>query len=322
MSSTVVLENSNQNGTLSKGSGFFISHDGYIATNAHVVDILGEGGEVVVKTYDPNKRNGVGQSHKGRVIGWDERTDVALVKIDGLYNSVNCISTSPLTFAESQMLEKVYTVGHPTKHSFVFSSGEITKPAFFDTTLLHTNRILSDISVDTGNSGGPLLNENLELIGMNNAFPTSRHGSWEGMTYSIPIETVQHSLRNIFKQQGNPQDGWMGIGVNYQEHPHFNPDARPRIVTVLRQSPAETYGIQRGDFLISYNGAEIADAYDLARAKIKTSPGDVVSLLLERNGSIIAIDLPLADQKAREMQLASHTTTVVRHYPHVSSGPR
>ena len=115
----------------------------------------------------------------------------------------------------------------------------------------------------------------------------------------------------------------MGIQVSYEEHLHFNPDARPRIVTVFQQSPAETYGIQRGDFLISYNGAEIADAYDLARAKIQTSPGDVVSLLLERNGSIIAINLPLADKKAREIQLASHTTTtVVRHYPHVSSGPR
>lgn len=267
------------------GSGFIISADGYVLTNAHVI----EGANEVYVTLTDKRE------YKAKVIGADKRTDVALVKIEG--------SNLPrLTLGDSEKLrvgEWVIAIGSPFGLDNTVTAGIISAKA--RDTGEYLPLIQTDVAVNPGNSGGPLINMRGEVIGINSQI-YSRSGGYMGISFAVPIaEAIRVSEQ--LKATGKVTRGRIGVQIGevtkeVAESLGLAKAAGALVQRIEAGSPAEKGGLEPGDIITKYNGTPIEKSSDLPRMVGNTKPGTRSTVSIWRKGANRDLTLTIAEMEA------------------------
>jgi len=260
--------------TQSLGSGFIISNDGYILTNAHVVN---EADEVIVKLSDKRE-------FKAKIIGFDRRTDVALLKIDAT-------GLPKVTVGDPSQLkvgEWVAAIGSPFGLENTMTAGIVSAKGRALPQENFVPFIQTDVAINPGNSGGPLFNLRGEVVGINSQI-YSRSGGYMGLSFSIPID-VAIDVSNQLKANGKVTRGWLGIAI--QEITKELADSfgmkntnGALVAGVEKGGPAEKGDLQAGDVIVKFDGKPINASSDLPRAVGATKPGKDVAVDVLRKGA-------------------------------------
>ncbi|NLD54226.1 MAG: DegQ family serine endoprotease [Burkholderiaceae bacterium] len=254
------------------GSGFVISDDGYLLTNHHVVD----GADEIYVTL-PDKRE-----YKGRLVGSDQRTDVALVKIEAQNLKVLKIGASQ----ELRVGDWVLAIGSPFGLDSTVTAGIVS--ALGRETGDYLPFIQTDVAVNPGNSGGPLINMAGEVVGINSQI-YSRTGGFMGISFAIPIDEAMR-VADQLRTSGRVVRGRIGVGIAEVTKDVAEPLGLDRPVGALVRSveqggPADRAGLQVGDIILEFDGKQIERSSDLPRIVGGTKPGSKVSIKLWRQGA-------------------------------------
>ncbi len=255
------------------GSGFIVSPDGTILTNAHVVD---GAEEVIVKLTDKRE-------FKAKVLGLDTASDVAVLKIDAKDLPAVRIGSA----ANTRVGEWVLAIGSPFGFESSASAGIVSA---FSRSLpdgSYVPFIQTDVAVNPGNSGGPLFNMAGEVIGINSQI-YSRSGGYQGISFAIPIEVAMNVEKQIVTH-GKVQRGRLGVGiqeVNQSLADSFGlkKPAGALVGSVEKDSPAAKAGLEPGDVILSINGKEIASSNELPAIVSSMKPGEQAKLQVWRKG--------------------------------------
>lgn len=238
--------------TKSLGSGFIVSDDGYVITNNHVVS---GAEEVLVRLNDRRE-------YLAKVIGTDERTDVAVLKIEADHLPVLKIGSS----SQLKVGEWVLAIGSPFGFDYSVTAGIVSAKGRSLPRENYVPFIQTDVAINPGNSGGPLFNLKGEVVGVNSQI-YSRTGGFMGLSFAIPIE-VAMNVANQLKDKGRVSRGWLGVliqDVNSALAESFGMK-RPRgalVSRVLPDSPAADAGFEVGDIILSFNGEKVVRSKDL-----------------------------------------------------------
>lgn len=272
------------------GSGFVISPDGYILTNAHVV---ADAAEVTVKFTDKRE-------YKAKVIGSDKRTDVALIKIEA-----KNLPAVKLGNAETTRVgEWVAAIGAPFGFENTVTAGIVSAKsrALPDESLVPF--IQTDVAINPGNSGGPLFNLNGEVIGINSQI-YSRTGGFMGLSFAIPIDVAMRVADQI-KQYGRAKHARLGVSIQpitRELADSFGLDrARGALVANVEQGgPADKAGLQAGDVILSVDGRAVSDSFDLPKVIGNLAPGKTVKMKVWRQGAERDLSATLGEQSDNEV---------------------
>ncbi len=268
----------------SLGSGFIISADGYILTNAHVVD---GADEVLVKLSDKRE-------FKAKIIGADKRTDVALIKVEA--------SNLPkATIGDPAMLkvgEWVAAIGSPFGLENTMTAGIVSAKGRALPQENFVPFIQTDVAINPGNSGGPLYNLRGEVVGINSQI-YSRSGGSMGLSFSIPID-VAIDISNQLKATGKITRGWLGVAIQeltkeLAESFGMKNNNGALIAGVEKAGPAEKGGLLAGDVITKFDGKVITTSSDLPRAVGATKPGKTVPVEILRKGSVKIINIAVGE---------------------------
>jgi serine protease Do len=256
------------------GSGFIITPDGYILTNAHVV---ADFDEVTVRLADAKRE------FKAKVVGLDKRTDVALLKVE----AKDLPSAKLANSSQVEPGQWVAAIGSPFGFANTITAGIVsaTGRALPDESFVPF--IQTDVAVNPGNSGGPLINLKGEVVGMNSMI-YSRTGGYMGVSFAIPIEVALEVAKQL-QSTGKVTRGRLGVGIQpvTQELAQSFKLEEPvgAVVTLVEKgSPAEKAGLRPGDVIVSYNGKKIENPNELPRLVAATKPGEKATLEVSRNG--------------------------------------
>ena len=258
----------------SLGSGFIISADGHILTNAHVVD---GADEVLVKLTDKRE-------FKARVLGTDKRTDVALIKIEASNLQVVKLGDS----VKLKVGEWVVAIGSPFGFENTVTAGIVSAKG---RSLAHENFvpfIQTDVAINPGNSGGPLFNMKGEVVGINSQI-YSRSGGSIGVSFAIPIDLAM-DVQNQLKSRGKVSRGRLGIGIQevskeLAESFNLGKPHGALVASVEKGAAADTAGIEVGDIILKFDGKAVAESGDLPRMVGTTRPGSKVVVQIWRKGA-------------------------------------
>ena len=260
----------------SGGSGFIISKDGYILTNHHVV---ADATEIVISLNDRRE-------FKANLIGSDEKSDVALLKI----NTNEALPYLSLGNSdEIRVGDWVVAIGSPYRLNFSVTAGIVSAKSrsIPDQGTSYIPFIQSDVAINPGNSGGPLFNLKGEVIGIN-AMIYSSGGGYMGISFTIPINYASEIIDQL-KNNGVVSRGWLGVSV--QEVTKDLADSfklgNPRgalIGNVLKNSPAEKAGLKNGDVILSFNKQKIIYSGDLPLIVGRIKPDTTVDAVIFRSG--------------------------------------
>ncbi|HET6265439.1 MAG TPA: DegQ family serine endoprotease [Usitatibacter sp.] len=276
------------------GSGFIVSPDGYILTNAHVV----EGADTV------NVRLTDRREFRAKVVGLDKQTDVAVLKIDAKSLPTVRLGKS----SEANVGEWVVAIGSPYGFDNTVTAGIVSAKSRSLPDSNYTPFIQTDVAVNPGNSGGPLFNLAGEVIGINSQI-YSRSGGFQGISFAIPIEVALNVKDQLIKH-GKVTRGRLGVtvqDVNATLAESFGLD-RPRgalVSSVDSGSPAEKGGLQVGDIVLKYNGAAIERSSDLPMLVADTAPGKTASVQVWRKGGEKTLTVATYEGKAKGDEVAS-----------------
>jgi serine protease Do len=257
----------------SLGSGFIVSTDGYILTNAHVVDAADE---VIVKLTDKRE-------FKAKVIGADKRTDVALIKID----ASGLPSVRLGDPAKLRVGEWVVAIGSPFGFENTVTAGIVSAKGRSLPQENFVPFIQTDVAINPGNSGGPLFNMKGEVVGINSQI-YSRTGGFMGLSFAIPID-VAMEIQSQLRSSGKVNRGRLGVAI--QEVTKELADSfglgKPQgalVASVEKGSPADKAGLEVGDVILRFNDKAVTQSSDLPRMVGNTKPGTKASLQVWRNG--------------------------------------
>ncbi|MDR0933684.1 MAG: DegQ family serine endoprotease [Burkholderiaceae bacterium] len=267
------------------GSGFLTTPDGYILTNAHVVE---NADEVKVRMTD-------NREFTAKVIGIDQRTDIALLKIDG--RNLPCLKLGKS--ATIRAGEWVVAIGSPFALDNTVTAGIISAKA--RETGDYLPLIQTDVAVNPGNSGGPLINMRGEVIGINSQI-FSRSGGYMGISFAIPIDEAVRVSEQL-KVSGHVTRGRIGMMIG-----EIPPDVAKALKLPEKQGvqvnevdpdgPAAKAGIQAGDIVLAFNGQPVRKVNELPRLAGETRPGAKVRLTVWRKGATrdVAVTVGEADE--------------------------
>ncbi|MCC7059127.1 MAG: DegQ family serine endoprotease [Burkholderiaceae bacterium] len=270
----------------SLGSGFFVSADGYILTNAHVVD---GAQEITVRLTDKRE-------FKSRLIGADRRTDVAVLKIDA--------SNMPtVRFGDSARLrvgEWVIAIGSPFGFENTVTQGIVSAKGRSLPQENFVPFIQTDVAINPGNSGGPLFNMRGEVIGINSQI-YSRTGGFMGISFAIPIDEAMRVVEQL-RTTGRVIRGRIGVAIAEVTREVAAPLGLPTAAGALVRSvesggPAERAGIEAGDIILRFDGKPIERASDLPRMVGGTRPGMKVPLQVWRRGEKKDLSITVAEME-------------------------
>jgi serine protease Do len=270
------------------GSGFVISEDGFIVTNNHVI----EGADDIEIEFFSGTRL------KARVIGTDPKTDIALLKVD---------SPSPLpfvTFGNSDLIrvgDWVMAMGNPLGQGFSVSAGIVSARG---RTLQGTydDYLQTDAAINRGNSGGPLFNMDGEVIGVNTAILSPNGGSI-GIGFAMASNVVTKVVAQL-RDFGETRRGWLGVRIQ-----DVTPDiaaamgletAKGALVTDVPDGPAKDGGMQPGDLIVNFDGADVADTRDLVRRVGDAEVGKAVRVVVMRDGRTRTLTITLGRRETAE----------------------
>jgi serine protease Do len=267
------------------GSGFIISDDGYVLTNAHVVSERGSDTEVTVRLLDRRE-------FRAEVIGTDPRTDIAVLKIDAdQLPTVNFGDPD-----QARVGEWVVAVGSPFGFDSTVTAGIISAKARRLPSETYVPFIQTDVAINPGNSGGPLFNLAGEVIGIN-AQIYSRSGGFMGISFAIPID-VALNVKDQLVEHGRVQRGRLGVliqGVDKDLAENFGLDeAYGALVSRVEPgSAAEKAALRPGDIITAVNGRRVDESTELPRIIGEMRPGTQVTLDVWRDGAKVAIEAVL-----------------------------
>lgn len=276
------------------GSGFIVSSDGYVLTNAHVVD---DASEVTVKLTDKRE-------FKAKVVGVDKRTDVALLKVQASGLPAVRIGDAE----QSRVGEWVVAVGSPFGFESTVTAGIISAKARRLPDETYVPFIQTDVAINPGNSGGPLFNLAGEVIGINSQI-YSRSGGFMGISFAIPID-VAMKVKAQLQQYGKVQRGRLGVaiqGVDKDLAQSFGlPDATGALIaSVDPDSPAAKAGLLAGDVVLSVDGEKVRESSDLPRMIGELRPGTRTRLGIWRDNKAQDVSVTLGIMGGEEVAAAA-----------------
>jgi serine protease Do len=279
----------------SVGSGFILSSDGAILTNAHVVD---EATEVLVRLSDKRE-------FRAKVIGTDKRTDVALLKIEAT-------GLPKVTIGDPDKLrvgEWVAAIGKPFGLENTITAGIVSAKG---RELPQENNLVpfiqTDVPINPGNSGGPLFNMKGEVVGINSLI-FSRTGGYMGLAFAIPIDVAMNVAKQL-QDKGRVTRG--KIGVQIQEVSKETADAfgLPKATGALVNSvekggPAEKAGVESGDIILKADGKTVNSSAELPRIITQVRPGAKITVQVWRKGATKDLTVTVAELKEEDTQKAA-----------------
>lgn len=273
----------------SLGSGFIISADGYLLTNAHVVD---GADEITVRLTDKRE-------FRGRIIGADTRSDVALLKIDATGLPVARLG-DPNSL---RVGEWVVAIGSPFGFDNSVTAGIVSAKGRSLPQENYVPFIQTDVAINPGNSGGPLFNMKGEVVGMNSQI-YSRSGGYQGIAFAIPID-VAMEIQGQLRANGKVNRGRIGVVIQEVTRDLADsfglPKATGAIVSSVESgSPAEKAGIQTGDVILKFDGKAVGASSDLPRLVGTTRPGTRVALQVWRKGSSREVSITVGEMPVEE----------------------
>ncbi len=269
-------------GELNFGSGFIISPDGYILTNTHVV-----AGMANIKVVLNDKRE-----YPAKLIGSDQQSDVALLKIDAADLPVIKVGNAK----DLKPGEWVAAIGAPFGFDNSVTAGIVSAKGRSLPNENYTPFIQTDVAINPGNSGGPLFNLRGQVVGINSQI-YSRSGGFMGISFAIPIDVAMNVAEQL-KTTGKVQRGQLGViiqEVSYDLAKSFGLDkaSGALIARVLPGSPAQRAGLQVGDIVRSVNGEEVRQSSDLPVMVGAMAPGKEVTLGVWRKGKESTVKVQL-----------------------------
>lgn len=264
--------------SMSAGSGFFISADGHILTNNHVV---GEANQVSVVLRD-------GRELPARVVGRDPATDLAVLRVSGSGFPHVTFSAA----ANPQVGEAVIAIGNPfglgttATHGIVSAYGRNIGSPYVDFVQL-------DAAINQGNSGGPTFNEQGEVVGVNTAIFSPSGGS-VGIGFAIPASIASNVAQQLTRT-GKVERGF--IGASLIDLPQ-SVEAQGRtsgagVAAVVAGAPAARAGLRPGDIITAVQGREVRDATDVIRSVVAAKAGEVLRLSISRGGRAATVNVPV-----------------------------
>lgn len=262
--------------SMSSGSGFFISADGHVLTNNHV---LGDANQVTVVLVD-------GRELAARIVGRDPDTDLAVLKVSGRgFPHVNFASA-----ANPKVGEAVIAIGNPfglgttATHGIISAYGRNIGSPYVDYVQL-------DAPINQGNSGGPTFNERGEVIGVNTAIFSPTGGS-VGIGFAIPASTASSVAAELVKT-GHIERGYIGASLlDLPRSPETGVQpAGAMVAAVVVGGPAHRGGLRPGDIIVAVSGDEIASAADVIRKVVSASPRDTLELSVRRNNADLSVSV-------------------------------
>ena len=274
-------------GSVSVGTGVIFSQDGYLMTNYHVV----EGGQECTIALDN------GRGYEAKYVAGDADSDLAVLKVDAQ-------DLPAAAFGDSDLLtvgDKVYAVGNPLgvelrgtlADGIVSAVDRDVQVEGRSMTLLQTNAALN-----SGNSGGPLINEYGQVVGINTIKMTSRYSNIEGLGFAIPTSYMERIINDLMSYGSLQPEPVLGVTV-IQVAEQVEPDLWGiEVQSVTDNSPADQAGVREGDYVLTAGGREISSSQDLLRVRRQCHLGDELSMTLWRDGEILEVTLLLSEPAA------------------------
>jgi serine protease Do len=284
------------------GSGVIVSENGYILTNNHVIK---GADEIKIILYDKRE-------FKGKIVGTDPRTDLAIVKI-------NAKDLPLLKLGDSNKLKTgdiVIAIGNPFGLNQTITMGIVSAVGRSNIGLSDfEDFIQTDAAINPGNSGGALVNSNAELVGINTAiFSTS--GGYMGIGFAIPSDMVKTVMDSIIKH-GKVIRGWMGVSIQ-----NLTPDLSKSlsiketegalISGVEKDSPADKAGLKRGDLVVTLDGKKVIDATSLRNMVAAMAPGTKIDINIFREGKEQTITMTLGEYKEIKVSKKTEYNNVLK----------
>jgi putative serine protease PepD len=259
-----------------QGSGWVYDSDGHVVTNDHVVD---GSTSIKVRFWD-------GKTYSATVVGTDKSTDLAVIKVDAPSSELY-----PLTVGDSTQLQVgdgVVAIGSPFGLEETVTSGIVSalhRAIQGQTNFTINDSIQTDAAINHGNSGGPLLNTQGQVVGVNAQIKSDSGGN-EGVGFSIPSATVKTVASQLIAN-GKAVHAYLGVSIDSSA-------ANALLAATQENTPAAKAGLKKGDVIIAVNGKSIATGDDLSRAIDAHKPGEKVSVTYKRGGSEHTVTVTLA----------------------------
>ena len=277
---------SEEQGNTNLGSGVIVSEDGYIVTNAHVIE---KADEITVAFND-------GRKSRARIVGTDPDSDLAVIKVD-------MTGLAPLGFRKEPIRvgDVALAIGNPFGVGQTVTQGIISATG---RTGLGVNKfedfIQTDAAINPGNSGGALVDAFGELIGINTAI-YSRSGGSMGIGFAIPTAIVEQVMNAIIKD-GKVSRGWLGIEIQSQlrDPTQLETSTGVEVLNVVPKSPAAKSGLRIGDIILTIDGVEMTDANTLIQYVARKAPNTTLNAQILRRGKNAQVKILLEERPAQE----------------------
>ncbi|WP_350558425.1 trypsin-like peptidase domain-containing protein [Psychrobacter sp. CAL346-MNA-CIBAN-0220] len=274
-------------GPTNLGSGVIVSEDGYIVTNAHVIE---KADEITVAFND-------GRKSRAKIIGTDPDSDLAVIKVD-------MTGLTPLGFREapSRVGDLALAIGNPFGVGQTVTQGIISAT---NRTGLGVNKfedfIQTDAAINPGNSGGALVDARGELVGINTVI-FSRSGGSMGIGFAIPTALVEQVMNALIKD-GRVSRGWLGIEIQSQlrDPTRLETSTGVEVLNVIDKGPAAKSGLKVGDIILTIDGVEMTDANKLIQYVARKPPTTELNAQILRNGKNKQIKIMLEERPAQEV---------------------
>ncbi len=277
---------SQEQGNTNLGSGVIVSEDGYIVTNAHVIE---KADEITVAFND-------GRKSRAQVVGTDPDSDLAVIKVD-------MTGLTPLGFRKDPIRvgDLALAIGNPFGVGQTVTQGIISATG---RTGLGVNKfedfIQTDAAINPGNSGGALVDASGELVGINTVI-FSRSGGSMGIGFAIPTAIVEQVMTALIKD-GRVSRGWLGIEIQSQlrDPTQLETSTGVEVLSVVPEGPAAKSGLRIGDIILTIDGVEMTDANTLIQYVARKSPNTKLNAQILRQGKNAQVEILLEERPAQE----------------------